>query len=298
MTQTVGMVGVGVMGFAMSHNLLKDGFKVAGYDPSPDAMARLEREGGAPCSSPREVAEAAGIVFLSLPSPAALHAAIDGPDGLAAASGPTILIECSTLPLADKRVAQERLAASGKILLDCPLSGTGAQAMKKDLVVFASGDETAYETVLPAMHGMSRAQRYLGAFGNGSIMKYVANLLVTIHNVAAGEAMVLGMKAGLDPALIYDTLADSAGTSRMFQVRGPLMRDASYDEATATVRTHLKDLAIIGDFAAGLNVAAPVFAAASQLYHGGAATGRELQDTASVCAVLEEMAGIDRRSKA
>jgi 3-hydroxyisobutyrate dehydrogenase len=128
-------------------------------------------------------------------------------------------------------------------------------------------------------------------------MKYVANLLVTIHNVAAGEAMVLGMKAGLDPALIYDTLADSAGTSRMFQVRGPLMRDNSYDEATATVRTHLKDLAIIGDFAAGLNVAAPVFAAASQLYHVGAATGRELQDTASVCAVLEEMAGIDRRRK-
>ncbi|MBX3567110.1 MAG: NAD(P)-dependent oxidoreductase [Rhizobiaceae bacterium] len=297
MSQTIGMVGVGVMGFAMSHNLLKHGFAVAGYDPSSEAMARLQREGGTPCPSPRAVAEAAQIIFLSLPSPAALHAAIDGPDGLAAASGPAILIECSTLPLADKRAAEARLAASGKTLLDCPLSGTGAQAMNRDLVVFASGDEAAYRTALPAMHGMSRAQRYLGAFGNGSIMKYVANLLVTIHNVAAGEAMVLGMKAGLDPALIYDTLADSAGSSRMFQVRGPLMRDNSYDKATATVRTHLKDLAIIGDFAAGLNVSTPVFAAAGQLYHVGAATGRELQDTASVCAVLEQMAGIDRRPK-
>jgi 3-hydroxyisobutyrate dehydrogenase and related beta-hydroxyacid dehydrogenases len=294
MTQTVGMVGVGVMGFAMSHNLLKNGFAVAGYDPSRDSMIRLEREGGTPLASPREVAEAAPIVFLSLPSAAALHAAIDGPDGLAAASGPSILIECSTLPLADKRAAQERLAAGGKTLLDCPLSGTGAQAMAKDLVVFASGDEDAFRKVQPAMQGMSRAQRYLGAFGNGSIMKYVANLLVTIHNVAAGEAMVLGMKAGLDPALIYNTLADSAGTSRMFQVRGPLMRDNRYDQATATIRTHLKDLSIIGDFAAGLNVAAPVFAAAAQLYHVGAATGRELQDTASVCAVLEEMSGVVR----
>ena len=99
------------------------------------------------------------------------------------------------------------------------------------------------------MAGMSRVQRYLGAFGNGSVMKYIANLLVSIHNVAAAEAMALGMKADLDPALVYDTLADSAGTSRMFEVRGPLMRDAQYDQATATIRTHLKDVEIIGAFA-------------------------------------------------
>ena len=126
-------------------------------------------------------------------------------------------------------------------MLDCPVSGTGAQAARKDLVIFGSGDADAFKRSLPVMAGMSRAQRYLGAFGNGSVMKYIANLLVSIHNLAAAEAMVLGMKAGLDPALLYDTLSDSAGTSRMFEVRGPLMRDAHYDQATATIRTHLKD---------------------------------------------------------
>ena len=149
------------------------------------------------------------------------------------------------MPLADKKAALGVLDGAGKILLDCPLSGTGAQAAVKDLVVFGSGDEAAFERSRPVFEGMSRVQRYLGAFGNGSIMKYIANLLVTIHNVSAAEAMVLGMKAGLDPAVIYDTLADSAGSSRMFQVRGPLMRDNHYDNATATIRTHLKDLSVI-----------------------------------------------------
>jgi 3-hydroxyisobutyrate dehydrogenase len=106
--------------------------------------------------------------------------------------------------------------------------------------------------------------------------------------------MVLGMKAGMDPALIYETLSDSAGTSRMFEVRGPLMRDSSYDRPTATIRTHLKDISIIGAFAADLECPVPLFSSASQLYFAGAAQGREGQDTASVCAVLEDMAGISR----
>ena len=157
----------------------------------------------------------------------ALAEAVGGENGVAKASGTdTIVIECSTLPLDVKRAALDVLTKSGKTMLDCPVSGTGAQAARKDLVIFGSGDADAFKRSLPVMAGMSRAQRYLGAFGNGSVMKYIANLLVSIHNVAAAEAMVLGMKAGLDPALLYDTLSDSAGTSRMFEVRGPLMRDA------------------------------------------------------------------------
>jgi putative dehydrogenase len=193
-----------------------------------------------------------------------------------------------------KRVALDALTASGKIMLDCPVSGTGAQAARKDLVIFGSGDADAFERSLPVMTAMSRVQRYLGAFGNGSIMKYVANLLVSIHNVAAAEAMVLGMKAGLDPATLYETLADSAGTSRMLQVRGPLMRDAQYDEATATIRTHLKDVEIINAFANSLRCPTPLFSAAAQAYYARAAQGFDLQDTASVCAVMEGLAGLAR----
>ncbi len=297
MSGKVGLVGIGVMGSAMARTLQAAGFLVTGFDPVPAACERLRGCGGTVAASPRAVAEACEVVILSLPSAEALHAVVGAQDGLVAAASGTIVVECSTLPLPAKRAAHDLLAAGGKVLLDCPVSGTGAQAAVGDLVIFGSGDAASFERARPVLAGMSRLQRYLGAFGNGSIMKYVANLLVTIHNVAAAEAMVLGMKAGLDPALLYETLADSAGSSRMLQVRGPMMRDAAYDQATATIRTHLKDLAIIGAFATDLECPTPLFAAAAQPYYAGAANGRAAQDTAAVCAVLEELAGVVRPAR-
>jgi L-threonate 2-dehydrogenase len=299
MPQTVGIVGIGIMGSAMARNLIKAGFTMVGYDPTPAARNRLEEMGGRPLASPKAVAEAASITFASLPSADALTEAVGGAEGIACAGGSgQIVVECSTLPLAVKRAAHDVMTEAGKILLDCPVSGTGAQAATGDLVILGSGDEAAFKTCSDVFAGMSRLQRYLGAFGTGSIMKYIANHLVTIHNAAAAEAMLLGIKAGIDPALVYDTLADSAGTSRMFQMRGPLMRDETYDKPTATIRTHLKDLSIISSFVAELGCALPVYAAAEQLYMTGAALGFTERDTAVVCAVLERMHGVDRKALA
>ena len=296
MDKCVGIIGIGIMGTAMARNLCQAGFVVFGYDPVPAACLRLENSGGRVLASPRAVAEAAAIIIMSLPKADALTDVIAGAEGVAQAAGTgQIVIECSTLPIEIKRAALEEMEKYGKILLDCPISGTGAQAVNKDLVILGSGDEDAFDRCASVFAGMSRVQHYLGAFGRGSVMKYIANHLVTIHNVAAAEAMVLGIKAGIDPALVYDTLADSAGTSRMFQMRGPLMRDANYDEPTATIRMQLKDIAIIDGFADSLDCALPVYAAASQIYHAGAALGRREQDTAAVCAVLEAMHGIDRK---
>src|SRR4029078_569761 len=176
MTQRVGMIGVGVMGLAMSRNLLAAGFEVVGYDPVEKAKDNLRALGGLPLASPRAVAEESPVMFLSLPSSEALGAVVDGENGIGAASGGgQIAIECSTLPLDAKRAALAALARAGKILLDCPLSGTGAQAAVKDLVVFASGDRAAYEKSLPVLEGMSRRQKYLGEFGNRSVLKYIAH---------------------------------------------------------------------------------------------------------------------------
>ena len=291
----VGVIGIGIMGSAMTKNLRDAGFSVSGYDPVPAAGKRLTELGGHALVSPRAVAEAAPIMLLSLPNAAALDAVVDSNDGIAAAEGQgQIVIECSTRPLNVKQAAHDRLQAVGKIMLDCPISGTGAQAVNKDLVILGSGDEPAFRRCADVFAAMSRVQRYLGAFGRGSVMKYLANHLVTIHNVAAAEAMVLGMKAGIDPALVYETLADSAGGSRMFQMRGPLMRDQVYDQPTATVRMHRKDIGIIDAFAADHGCALPVYAAASQLYHAAAALGFEMLDTASVCSVLEQLNGVER----
>jgi len=247
-------------------------------------------------ASPRDVAEKAEILITSLPSVDAFEQVMAGQGGIASSNGTgQIVIDCSTLPIEAKTQGQVQLAAQGKILLDCPVSGTGAQAARKDLVVFGSGDKAAFERCREVLAGMSRAQKYVGAFGNGSRMKFIANHLVTIHNLAAAEAIVLGEMAGLEPALVFDVIADSAGSSRMFQIRGPMMVRGQYDEPTATMTTHLKDLDIIGKFAAELHCPTPLFTAAAQFYYAGVAQGRGGEDTGAVCAVMEELAGIKRQ---
>jgi 3-hydroxyisobutyrate dehydrogenase len=299
MKDTIGVVGLGIMGSAMARNLLKEGFVVIGYDVRDEALDDFAQAGGERVNSPRAVAERAGIIITSLPTPAALSAVMSGNDGIKTAKGTgQIVVECSTMPLELKQEAYDALTAAGMVMLDCPLSGTGAQAARKDLVVFASGNAEAFAQCRTMFGGMSRVQHYLGAFGNGSKMKYIANHLVTIHNVAAAEAIVLGIKAGLDPQLVYDVISDSAGSSRMFQVRGQMMVDRAYDNATATMSMQIKDIEIIGKFAGELGCALPVFASAAQFYYAGHGQGRAKQDTAAVCAVLEEMTGVERKQKA
>ena len=234
-----------------------------------------------------------------LPSVAALDDVIQGKDGLAASGrAGLIVVEAGTFPIEDKLRAREALAAAGMTALDCPISGTGAQAITKDLSIYGSGDRAAYERCVAVFQGFARSTYYLGEFGNGSRMKYVANLLVAIHNVSTAEAFVLGMKSGLDPATIYKVIADGAGNSRMFEVRGPLMVKGEYEPATMKVDIWQKDMKIIGDFATGLGVPTPLFAASALLYTAAMAQGRAKQDTASVCAILEEWARLERGSAA
>lgn len=295
MTDTVGVIGLGIMGGAMSANLVDGGFRVSGYDVDATACARLAAKGGEIAASPGAVAQQAGIVITSLPSPKALDDVVNGTDGLIAAGRKgLVVIETSTLAIEDKQRAHDALAASGITMLDCPLSGTGAQAVTRDLLVYASGDRTAFERCVPVLDGFARGHHYVGDFGNGSKMKYVANLLVAIHNVASGEAMVLGMKAGLDPQVIYDVIADGAGGSRIFQLRGPMMVADNYDDATMRMEIWQKDMKVIGEFASALKSPTPLFDASDLIYKEGMKQGRDKQDTASVCGVLEEIAGFER----
>jgi 3-hydroxyisobutyrate dehydrogenase-like beta-hydroxyacid dehydrogenase len=297
MNKKIGMIGVGIMGSAMSANLLKAGYKVIGYDVDLQQIDALVREGGSGAGSCREVAEQADVIITSLPSVEALQQVVNAKDGLVSAEKKDlIVIETSTLTLEAKQTARDALNAAGVEILDCPLSGTGAQAVKKDIVVYASGNQTACEHCDSIFNGFSRANYYVGEFGMGTKMKFVANLLVTIHNVSAAEAFVLGMKAGLDPEMLLKAVSDGGGTSRMFEVRGPLMVAGKYDLATMKVYMHQKDIKIIAEFANKLNCPTPLLSAAAQIYTAALAKGRAKQDTASVCAVLEEMAGIKRES--
>ena len=293
--QTVGMIGLGIMGSAMSANLMRAGFRVAGFDVLPRRRAEHKRAGGAAAKSPRDLAKRADLIITSLPSARAL--AEVAAELAASAKRGTVVIETSTLPIKAKEAARDVLAKRGVILLDCPLSGTGAQARVKDLLIYVSGDRSAYRKIVPVLQGFTSANYYVGAFGAGSKMKFVANLLVAIHNVAAAEAMVLGMKAGLDPAMVLKVVAGGAGGSRMFQVRGPMMVKGDYSEATMKNEVWQKDMTIIADFARELDCPTPLFAASAPIYNAAMAMGMGKEDTGAVCAVLEEMAGNPRARK-
>jgi len=294
MIDRIGLLGLGIMGSAIAPNLLRAGFSVVGFDPDPARREILHSAGGRSVESPIAVAQSADVIISLLPSAQALQDVIAGSDGLLAlGQSGLILIESSTLSLEEK-LAANAVGAPALMILDCPLSGTGAQALTKDLVVYASGDSSAIARCRSVFDGFARAHHDLGDFGNGTKMKLVANLLVAIHNVAAAEAMVLGMKSGLDPQNLYRVIADGAGGSRMFSVRGPQMVANHYEPATMKLDVWQKDMKIIAEFAAAMSVPTPLLKACAPIYSAAVEQGRGHQDTAAVCAVLADLAGLQR----
>jgi 3-hydroxyisobutyrate dehydrogenase-like beta-hydroxyacid dehydrogenase len=286
------VIGLGIMGSAMAGHLLRAGHRVIGYDPLAPRREHHVQEGGEAALRARDVAAAA--VICSLPSAEALLQTAS--ELIKATPPPRVVIETSTLPIAVKERARRKLAAVGTTLLDCPLSGTGAQARTGDLVVYASGDRAAWRRVVPIVGAFARAHYYVGAFGAASKLKFVANLLVAIHNVAAAEALVLARRAGLDPALALQAVSDGAGSSRVLQLRGPMMVAGDYSAATMKLGVWKKDMSIIADFARRVAAPTPLFTASAAIYDAALDSGFHDQDTAAVHAVLEAMAGT-RRAK-
>jgi L-threonate 2-dehydrogenase len=289
--QSVGMIGLGIMGSAMSKNLVEKGFSVVGYDVAEPAVDRFAGMGGQVAGSVAEVAAEASILVTSLPSTDALRDVVAELKG--AEHAERILAETSTFPLDAKNWARQELESAGTVMLDCPLSGSGSQALVRDVLVYGSGAKDAYDRCLPVFQGFSRAPHYLGPFGNGSKMKYVANLLVAIHTAAAGEAFAMARKVGLDPAQMFEVVADGAGGSRALQVRGEMLIADTYTPIrTMPLQLWRKDMQIIADFANSMVCPTPMFSAAVPLFNAAVASGYGDQDTAAVCAVLERMAGL------
>jgi len=288
----VGFIGLGTMGSALSAHLLAAGWRVAGYDVDPARLAAHTGRGGEPAGSPAGTAATADIVVTSLPTAQALLDVALGEAGLASVQRPgLVVIETSTLPLAVKRQACDALAEGGTVLLDCPLSGTGGQALAKDVVAYLSGPDEAKARALPVLRAMTRGVHDVGGFGSGSAVKFIANLLVAIHNVAAAEALVLAERAGLDLAVVLTAVADGAGSSDMFEVRGPAMAAANYSGPGVTTTVFAKDLEIIAGFARDTGTPTPLFALAATFYAAALAQGHAGHDTASVHGVLRSMAG-------
>src|ERR1700694_3491362 len=296
MDKTVGIVGLGMMGGAIARNLIDREWRVIGFDTDAARRSELALANVKIADDVRELARDAPIVMTSLPNPAAVE---DVAHAIAnSAQSPRIVVELSTLSIADKVRFEAILKKAGHVALDCPLSGTGAQAKLRDLVVYASGDSNAIAQCMNLFSDFAKQSADLGRFGNGSRMKFVANHLVAIHNVAAAEAMILAERAGLDPKMVVDMVGPGAGGSRMFQMRAPMMVEGVYEPATMKVSTWKKDMAVIAEFADDIGCATPLFTLTQPVYTEAMAMGLGDHDTAAVFEVLKKTIITDPKSGA
>jgi len=286
MDKTVGIIGLGIMGSAIARNLVERGWRVVGFDIDPAKNRDLAQAGVTIADDVAAVASSAPIIMTSLPTPAAVAKVAEN---IAASRQPSrVVIELSTLSLADKLRFEAILKKAGHIALDCPLSGTGAQAKVRDLVVYASGDSEAIKRCMGLFADFAKQSADLGRYGNGSRMKFVANHLVAINNVATAEAMLLAERAGLDPKMVVDMVGPGAGGSRMFQMRAPMMVERHYEPATMKVSIWKKDMAIIAEFAHDVGCDTPLFSLTQPVYTEAMAMGLGDLDTASVFEVLKK----------
>ncbi|MCX2963224.1 NAD(P)-dependent oxidoreductase [Gordonia sp. SW 21] len=285
----IGVVGLGIMGSAISKHLLRRGYPVSGFDVDKQRLDEFASAGGDSRTCAADVAENSDIVIASLPSAAALRVITDE---LKEAKAPgLVLVETSTLDAADKIVARDELSDVGVVVLDCPLSGTGAQARDGDLVAFVSGDEQATDDVAPVLETFCRETVRLGEFGAGTTTKLIANLLVAVHTFAAAEALTLADRAGLRLEQIISALAGSAADSRMLQVRGPVIARRSWQEPSMRLELFLKDLALITSFAQSVDAQLPLFTTTQEYFRQAADAGLGSYDSAAVAALLRDESG-------
>ena len=274
---TLGIVGLGLLGSAVAGRLRACGHDVVGYDLVAEKGKSLVELGGRAAPSAEAVAKSAEAVCVVLPSLASVEAVVLGPRGLAA-SGPAgaTIIQMSTIsPALTERLARE-VTARGLAFLDCPISGTSAMVAQGEGIIFVGGERSVFARWRPVLETILPRAVFIGAAGQAMVLKLVANLLVALHSAAAAEALLLARQAGLDLGLVLDVLSKSAATSRMLEVRGPLI---ARDEFPPQMKLDLfmKDLHLIQEAARSVgaplpltDVAERLYAAATEAGHGGA----------------------------
>ena len=279
--QRVGVIGLGKMGLPIARNLMERGFAVIGYRRS--GSAELAEAGGRTADSAAEVAAQADVLLSIVPDTAAVADVVCGGTGTLAGLRPgTVHIEMSTVDVARKSAIRDAVQRRGGDMLDCPISGSPAMVAPRLATTFVSGEQASVQKVRAVLDAISGPWVYTGAFGTGARLKYIANLLLAVHTVAAAEAMELARRSGLDLDLVQRTLDDSIGSSAIWRQRGPLMRDRVWSPAPGPITTLHPILQQIEDCAAETGLAAPVFASAKAVFDKALADGWGHLDIASV----------------
>lgn len=287
---TVGMIGIGHIGMAITEELLAEAIEVHGYSQPLNSLFKVR--GGDPCETARAVALKAKTIFCCLPDERAAQDVYGGPHGLLAGLGPDhIVLDLASYSLAFKLELSDRVAATGACLVDGEVSGTPDMLRSHSASFFLSGNADACERLLGLCHLVTDQVFVLGAFGAATKMKLINNLLSAVHTAAAAEAMSLGVKAGFDPRLLERVLCAGSGSSKFLISRAPLMADRSYSYSTGTLKLFEKYLHHIPELSQEAGASTPLFDAAKGLFETALSQGRGAQDIAVVYEVIAAMDG-------
>ena len=292
MAQTVGFIGLGIMGRPMARNLLKAGYPLVVHNRSRAAVDDLVGAGAKSATSPREVARQCDVLITMLPNSPDVELVALGKDGVIESARPgLILVDMSTIsPIVSQKIGKA-LEAKGVKMLDAPVSGGEKGAIEGTLSIMAGGDKAVFDTVLPIFQAMGKTITYLGPLGFGGFTKLANQIIVAVNLTALAEALTLAKKAGLDRELTLKALAGGLAGSKCLDQKAPNYIANSYKPGFK-IDLHFKDLGLIMESAHALGVPVPATAVVQELFNALRVKGRGGLDHSAVITLLEDLAGV------
>ena len=296
MNDSIGFIGLGLMGRPMAKNLLKAGFPVVVHSRSQGPVDDLVSSGALRASSPGEVARRATRIITMLPDSPDVELVVDGPDGVFASMQPgTIVIDMSTIAPATAQRLAARAASLGAVMLDAPVSGGEIGAISGTLSIMVGGDEAAFSSVKPLLNAMGNPERVIriGDSGAGQICKACNQMVIGGTLAVVSEAFALARKAGVDPAAVRSALLGGFAASRVLEVHGERILNGNYKPGFRA-GLYAKDYRIVSATLAAHHSAAPVSAVVQQLVEAVVAAGRAEEDYSTLAKIVFELSGLDR----
>lgn len=293
MGEKIGLIGVGLMGSAMSAQFIDAGYEVQGYDIDARRLNQLEECGGRAVSSPGAAAEGAGQVVLSLMTSDVIREVCFGPGGLTEAKPKGLLvIDTSTSRPEDSIANAAELRECGIAFVDASLSGSSPMIRTKNIVAMVGGEKPDFERARPLLDTIARSVYHLGPNGAGARTKLIVNLILGLNRVAVAEGLCLGMKSGMDMEILLTVLKDSFAYSKAMENRGERMIKADYDNPMSRLFQHHKDVGLMLEQGQNLGSPMPLTSALKQILVSAEANGQGDWDTSSIIEVFRRGAGI------
>jgi 2-hydroxy-3-oxopropionate reductase len=293
----IGFVGLGIMGKPMSKHLLKAGYSLVVHDLVREAVQEVVAAGAQEAFSPKEVAERSEVIITMLPDSPDVQAVALGANGLIeGVSERDVHIDMSTIAPGVAVEVAEALGKKGVRCLDAPVSGGDVGAINATLSIMVGGPKDLFDEMLPILQVMGKTVTLCGAAGAGQTVKACNQIQVALNIIGMSEAFVLGAKAGVDPAIIHQVLSGGYAQSRVHDARGPRMIRGDFAPGFKA-RFHFKDLNIIMKTGNDYGVPLPVTSLVHELFAAMMAAGRGELDHSGIITVLEDLAGVEARTK-